>query len=80
MTEKLYNLGYCRAGRIFGKFHETKACCQHFPTRLSIKDFKMTKNDKQVYNRFLNFLRGNYKLSKGEKEEEKEIMKPEKWS
>lgn len=46
LTEKLYNINYTRAGNIFGKFHKTKACCQRIATRLAVKDFKLSKNDK----------------------------------
>lgn len=71
LTEKLYNINYTRAGNIFGKFHKTKACCQRIATRLPIANFKMSKNDKQVYKRFLNFLKGTYSLEKAKSEEEK---------
>ncbi len=69
LAEKLYNINYSRAGNIFGKFHRDKACCHRICSRLSIKDFKMSKNDKQVYNRFNNFLRGTYSLQKEEPKE-----------
>ena len=62
MTEMLYNANYTRVGRIFRKFDKEKACCQRIHTRLAVKDFKLKKNDKQVYRRFLNFLKGSYSL------------------
>lgn len=72
ITEQLYNINYTRAGNIFGKFHHTKACCQRIATRLAVKEFKLSKNDKQVYKRFLNFLRGDYSLEKSEEEKKEQ--------
>ena len=76
MTELLYNLNYTRVGRLFRKYDRAKSCCQRIHTRLAIKDFKLSKNDKQVYKRFLNFLRGKYPLEKTKPEEEKKEKKP----
>ena len=39
-------------------------------TRLSIADFRMSKNGKQTYRRFLSFIKGEYSIEKGKPEEE----------
>ena len=39
-------------------------------TRLPLDEFKMSKNDKQTYKRFLNFMKGEYSIEKGKPQEE----------
>ena len=73
--EEMHSKGWTRCGGCVYLSNYENTCCKLYQPRININNFQITKEQTKIMKRFRKYLSGEYTNKKGNKTEEKKMMK-----